>query len=121
MSLINAGDLAYMRATINEMLPDTCSLLTLSQTSDGQGGYTETWGTAAGGTAVACRVDYLNGDERVFGNTLTPYTGWIVTLPYNKTVTEQYRIQHGGTLYNVTDVDSGKSWQASVRVAVEKV
>lgn len=118
---INSNDLSYMRACINELLPDSCNLLTVTQTPDGQGGFTDAWGTAVGGTAVSCRIDYTEGDETVFGNALNPYTGWIVTLSHDTTITPQYRVEISSTQYNVTEVDDGKSWQASVRVAVEKV
>lgn len=121
MSLISDVDLMYMRGQIRELLPDTCDLLTLTEVSNGQGGFTETWGTATGSTAVPCRLDYMQGDEVVFGNALNPYTGWILTLPYSVTITDQYRVLRSGTQYNVKDVDSGKSWQGSVRVALEKV
>lgn len=117
--MLTDKDLLYMRQTLNETLPDTCNLLTVTLTSDGQGGYTEAWGTAV--SSVACRLDYKVGDERVFGSSVKPYTGWMVTLPYDKTATNEYRIEVGSTTYSVEAVDNNKSWDAVLRCKVNEL
>jgi head-tail adaptor len=117
--MLTDNDLADMRQAVGELLPATCHILSLSQTSDGQGGFTDTWGTATAN--VSCRLDYKRGDERVFGATNQPYNGFVLSLPYDSTITAVNRVKIGSTQYNVTMVDNGKSWAAVVRCAVEAI
>jgi hypothetical protein len=122
--MLTGNDLESMRDAIAQLLPARCDILTVTRTSDGQGGQVDTWGTATAN--VACRLDYAGGKpgqsmERVFGNALQAYTGWILSLPHDTTVTETNRIQIGGVVYNVTMVDTGKSWNAVKRCSLEEV
>ena len=41
MTWLSAGELAQMRADVLNLLPDTCSILSVSYTSDGEGGLAE--------------------------------------------------------------------------------
>lgn len=117
------GQIAHMRAAINALMPDTCNLLTVTRTSDSAGGFTESWGTAAG--TVSCRLDLLAGRsapvgfEQVVAGVQDTYTRWILTVPYDTTVTEAYRVEHGGNTYNVVAVDTDKSWRLNKRVGLE--
>lgn len=123
--MLNDADLTYMRDTVAELLPATCHVLSLTRTGDGQGGWTETWGTAVQNQNKACRLDYQQGvgqrNEAVFGNALQPYTGFVLSLPHGTAVTAANRIKIGSTEYNITAVDNGKSWSAVVRCALEAV
>jgi hypothetical protein len=101
------------------LLPDTCTILAVTYASDGQGGQTETWGTAA--ASVACRLDALRGFEGQAGAAVQPFHAWVITLPANTTITPANRIVHGGATYSVTSVDGAKSWEACVRAYVEAI
>lgn len=116
---LSDADLAYMRDSIGELLPAKCNILSLTQTSDSQGGYTHAWGTAS--TFIDCRLDYKRGDEQVFGDSQNPYHGFVITLPVGTTVTIASRVEIGSTQYNISAIDTGKSWNASIRCAVEAV
>ena len=115
---LTAKELAVMRSVIADLLPETCQVLTVTRTSDGQGGMTETWGTAA---TTTCRVDWKSGIETVQGGAVQPYRRCIITLPYDTTVAEGYRLQVDTDVYAVTSVDNGKSWDACLRVEADKV
>ena len=115
---LTARELAAMRMAINDLLPETCQVLTVTRTSDGQGGFTEAWGTVA---TTTCRVDWKSGIETVQGGAIEPYRRCVITLPYDTTVAEGYRLQVGSDIYAVTSVDNGKSWDACLRVDVDKV
>lgn len=119
--MLTAKDLAYMRDSIEELLPDTCNILSVTRTPDGQGGFTETWGTAVVG--AACRLDRQQAvgrrGEIVSGAALEAYTGWVISLPQATAVNVANRIEISSSSYNVTSVDNGKSWSAVVRCAVE--
>jgi hypothetical protein len=116
--MLPADELAQIRTDLETTLPDTCNILSLTRSSDSQGGWSETWGTA--GTTIACRVDFIGGAEAVTGGALIPYSRAIVTLPQATTITAQNRIEHGGNTYTVQAVNLG-SWLGVKRASVEKL
>lgn len=115
--MLPADELAQLRTDLTDTLPDTCNILSLSRTSDSQGGWSESWSTAS--TAIACRLDFIGGGEAVTAGALVPFTRAIVTLPQSATVTAQNRIEHGGNTYTVQAVNVG-SWLGVKRASVEK-
>lgn len=118
--MLPPADLNSIRNDILTLLPNTGQIMSVTGSSDGQGGYTEAWGTATAN--VAYRLDPLRGSEQVTGGAVQPYHSFVLTLPYNTTITTNNRFKaEDGQLYAITSVDGGKSWQASVRVYVEKV
>lgn len=122
MSLLSNDKLAFMRDQIELTLPDTCTILSPTRASDGQGGWVDTWGTVS--TNVKCRLDAakkLNQREQIGGAALLPYSFWILTLPYDTTIDSTYRVVLGGNTYNVEHEDSDKSWNACVRLVVTRV
>lgn len=119
MTFLSDAELAAIRADVLNLLPDTCNLLTVTNTSDGQGGFTQTWGTVD--TCVKCRLDPIRGSEQIAGEAIRPFHTFVLTLPYDVTITEQYRVEIGTYTYNVTSIDPNKSWRASVRAYVEVV
>jgi len=116
---LTTSELASIRADIAELLPDTGgAVLSTTQTPDGAGGFTETWGTAT--ASLPYRLDPLTGTEEAAGGGLQPFSGWQLTLPYDTTISPENRFQDtNGRQYAVKSVDGGKSWQASVRARVE--
>lgn len=119
MSWLTDGELASIRADVAELLPSTCNLLAATSQSDGMGGFTITWGTAAAN--VSCRLDAYRGAEQVTAQALQPYHTFVLTLPHDTTITEHYRVEIGTVTYTVQSVDAVKSWRASVRAYVEKI
>lgn len=116
--MIDSADLEYMRTSIERLLPSTAYILTVTRTSDGQGGLTEAWGTA--GTA-ACRLDYSNGREYEAGNLVKSYSGWVLTIPHDTTIAVTNRVTVGAATYAVIGIDTPKSWNACIRVKLEAV
>ena len=121
--MLTDTELNDMRQAIGDLLPAACDILSVTRTSDGQGGQVDAWGTAT--ASLACRLDFQSGvgrrNEMVVGNALQPYTGWVLSLPFDATVTAANRIKIGAIVYNVTMVDNGKSWSAVTRCALEEV
>lgn len=119
-TLISDAELQWMRDAAAELLPDVCTILRPTNTSDGQGGWVTTWGTVAAN--VKCRLDIGNRDiqETITGATLKPHSWWMLTLPYNQTIDATWRVVIGGQSYNVINHDSGKSWQIATRAVVTK-
>ena len=122
--LPDSREIARWRSDLEDAtLPDTCNLLTPTNTPDGMGGLTTTWGTATVG--VACRLDrnptqMRYSIEAMSGGAIQAYQRLNLTLPQGTTITELYRVEHGGVTYNVTSVNAG-SWLACVRAEVERV
>ena len=118
MSAISSEMLAAMREAISDLLPDTCDILSVTRTADGKGGWTDSWGTASAG--VACRMDSTQGMEQMVGGGLKAYQSYMLSLPYDTTITTAYRVLFNGTSYNVTSVNTDQSWIAVKRVTLEK-
>lgn len=119
--MLTNSDLAAMRAALEELMPDTGNILAGTVISDGQGGWSQTWGTATAG--VACRLDPGRKENResVAGAALLPFSWWQLTLPHGTTITEQSRFEVNGETFNVVHVDPAKSWAVSVRAVLTKV
>jgi hypothetical protein len=123
----SSAELARIRADMEDAtLPDVCNILSLSQTSDGQGGLTDTWTAAY--TNIPCRLDLftsrgvgLIGAEIVVGAALKAYTTWILSVPHGTVLTSGDRVSVSGNTYNIIEVDSGRSWGGNVRATVEKL
>ena len=116
MSFFSAAELSWMQDEVEKTLPDTCNILsppTLS--SNGQGDYIETWGTAYAG--VSCRVDAMvQADANtVVGESARVYNRFVVTLPNDTAITEANRIEVNGYTLAVETVDNVKSEQACLR------
>ena len=120
---IDTAMLSAMRDAIGELLPDTCNILTVTRTPDGMGGNAETWGTAS--SSIACRVDMeqgmMAGRELLTADGLHPYTKYILSLPYDTTITTDNRVEHSGETYEVTSVNTEQSWMAVKRCMLEVV
>jgi len=116
--MLSASDLSYMRSAINELFPDTCSILNLAWSSDGEGGQVETWGTLSSST---CRVDYNLGRESMTGGALMPYQKAVISMPYGTVVTPANRIQVDSDVFSVQAVNQAQSWQGVTRATVELI
>ena len=119
MVALTSAELTYMRECTEDLMPDTCNILTVTQTSDGQGGWTETWGTAT--TGQKCRFDNVMASERLGGGAVQPFHSYWVSLPYNTAITTEQRIEKGSDTFAVTSVDDDKSWNAVTRVWAELI
>jgi hypothetical protein len=121
---LTAAELSEIRAAVLELMPDTCTLLTLTNTSDGEGGHSQTWGTASAN--VPCRLDSkvsaieMKGKEMLGAGAIQYFHTYMLTLPGTAVITEQYRVLKDGEYYQVKSVDYDKSWIASVRCFVER-
>jgi hypothetical protein len=114
--------LAAMREAIGELLPDTAQVITITLTPNGQGGHTETRGTAS---AVACRLDFglglQAGREQMSGGGLQPFASYTLSLPYDTVINTNNQVLHGGVTYAVVSVNTNQSWIAVRRVGLEKI
>lgn len=119
--MLSSVELAQIRADVADLLPDTCNILSVSRTSDNQGGYTETWGTSTAG--VSCRIDAVKATSgnQLSGDSLRSFKEFILTLPYSTTISEVNRVELNSETFAVTSVDDGKSWAVVKRAYVERI
>jgi hypothetical protein len=125
-SRLTNAELNQMRADLEDVvLPDTCNLLTATNTADGVGGYTIAWGTVT--TNVPCRIDPIVGRygqqawEKVVGGAVQPFERYMLYLPHDTTVTSHYRVEQGDNTYNIIGISLGASWPLYLQALVEKV
>lgn len=118
--MLTDPELEAIRAAIESLLPDTCDILSVTRASDGQGGWTDTWGTAT--ASAPCRLDVARpGGEQVFGASVQPFTGYILTMAHDETITPSNRVSCNGQIFSVVSVDLAKSWDGSRRAYLEIV
>lgn len=118
--MIPAADLTSMQATLTASLPDTATVYRLTRTSDGAGGYTETW--TAVGSALACRISPAGtGYENAVGTKLAAVAPWVITLPASSDVTARDQVRTATRTFQVLAVLAVRSWEISRRVICEEV
>jgi len=117
--MISTKELSDMRSVLAEIMPDTCTILSVAHASDGAGGWIETWGTVASG--VVCRLDMLTGREAMRADALIPYTRFVLTTTASESISTANRIEMGGYLYNVVSINLGSSWKLTTRAILERV
>lgn len=113
MSLLSDPDIAAMRSTLVESLPDTCVIQNSTFGDDSGGGGSQTW--AAAGT-VACRIAPLAADEQTRGDRVSEDSNWVITLPAETSIQNASRVIVNGGTYNVSAVRERGSWEISRRV-----
>ena len=96
---LTVKELAQMRADIEDLMPDTCDILSVAYTSDGEGGMAETWGTALAN--VACRIDYRSGSEKMTGGAIQSYSKAVLSIPYNTAINSTNRVKSGDYIWAV--------------------
>jgi hypothetical protein len=115
--ILTAAELTAMQDAISLLLPDTCNILTVTSTPDGMGGVTKTIGTALSG--VACRLDDASAPMQLTGGAVQIYSGFMLSIPYNTSISETNLVEIGSTRYTVKSINDGQSWNAVKRVEVE--
>ena len=116
---ITTDQLASMRASLNQLMPDTGYIMSnLGLTPDGYGGFTEAWGTAG---TITCRVDAVSGRELLAGGAVQPFFSYKLTAPYDTVLTAAQRVQVGSETYAIKSVDTGKSDAISLRADLERL
>lgn len=114
--MISAAELAAMQAQQNLAMPGTVIIQRMTATTDGMGGYTETW--AAVGT-VTGRISAQSGVEIVTGGQPVSITRWIGTFPAGTSITAKDRVSYDSRTWEVMEVNNSQMWQTAVRVQLK--
>lgn len=110
---MNAATLARLRRLANANMNESATVSRPTRTSDGMGGYTETWATAA---TLACRrVSTLSQVEQRIAERMAIVRPWIVQVAALSDVRETDRLVVGSDTLEVVHV-AISSWEAVRRV-----
>lgn len=119
---IDATLLAHMRAQVLYLLPDTAVIQSVSNSSDGAGGFSATWAAVSGGTVV-CRIDPVTSRENIdviLGRETTTVMHQL-TMPHNAPLNENNRVVINGNTYEVIQFTTTHSNNVSVRAIISEV
>lgn len=117
--MLSAAELADMRTVQAEAMAGTAVISRKTLTTDGMGGFTETW--AASGT-VTCRVwpATESGAESLIADRITESDAWVITVPYATDVTAKDRVVADGRTFEVVSAIA-HTWETARRVVAVEV
>lgn len=121
MSVFSAADLARMRAVSNTILDQTCLIERGTVTNDGQGGWSEAWGTIT--ASCACRLGVQGGpgdiregaSRREFSDVL------VLRVAFDQDLAQADRVTINSDVYQVEEVLDEHQWMISKQARVTKV
>lgn len=109
-----------MRDEAELALPDVCVIRARTLTADGQGGKTESYATSV---TTTCRVSpagrAMQEVTRADGTRAT--ADWVVTLPYNTTVSQSDRLLVNTVTYEVLGAKAPRGWEITRRVMARTI
>tara|TARA_R110000824_G_scaffold68237_7_gene176636 strand:+ start:818 stop:1189 length:372 start_codon:yes stop_codon:yes gene_type:complete len=113
---LSTGDLERMRNGLESLLPDTCTIQSVTQTGDGLGGQTSSWANTA--TNVECRLDQVDQRARNAedGDQQVAVADWFVTLHHDQAITLAQRIVTATLTLHPIRMNTDRSWKAGTRV-----
>ena len=109
-----------MRTQATQLLPDTCTIQSVSRSSDGAGGWSETWSTLA---TVACRLDPLKQQAQpdVVAGREAIIVPRQLTVPYDAPIDVDRRVVVGSETYEIRELMDDHSWRVCRRAKVVRV
>lgn len=117
------GELAAIRATQLEYLPDDCFIWSSSGSPTGYGGSSISWSASA--SAVDCRRSTLREDElRLVADKIGNRIPYKLTLPHGTAIDETKRVSFVGVSgsYNYQVISAPlPSWQTAVRCIIVEI
>lgn len=113
------NDLKRMRTDQEKLMTETVYVQRLSKTSDGAGGYTETWSTVAT-TKGRIAPSTQSGSEELIGGKISPTAEYVITLPWNADVRHSDQLQITGIQYDVVKVEE-RTRKTALRVLCNRV
>ncbi len=102
------------------IMPDTATIYTGAQSSDGRGGWTTTW---TAGASYACRFRPASQNDRqslTGGQSLTDPL-FVAVLPYDAELSEVDRLRINEIDYEIVGWLGNKTYKVGTRVALREV
>ena len=102
-------ELNQLRLDTEDLLPDTCTIQTLTRTKDAIGGWSNTWANTY--TSVVCRIWKVvsanqKGREPIVGDQPSEVTSWVMNVHWDQTLDNTMRVTHGGHTYEVNELNN---------------
>lgn len=122
MTLLSPAQITAMRTTADLALPDTVVISRRTVSSDGAGGWNESWATAA---TVAGRLMpryQISSMEGQGPGQIQAVAQWTLTLPAGTDLRAGDRVAVAGRTFEVYALlSAGVAWRISVRADVREV
>lgn len=118
---LSTQEVAQLRAEQSAFLPDTCILQTVTRTSDGQGGWAESWANTH--TSVSCRLSPVTVSqvEMVEGGQVQAASRWVLTVAYNQALDETMRVVHSSETYEIEHLEDTHSNRTAKRAYLRRL
>jgi head-tail adaptor len=117
--MISAPDLAAMQATANASMDTSIHVQAVTRTSDGAGGFTETWATVAtvNGNLAQPTGQMMQNYDFLIG----PLATWLVRVPVGTVISRDNQLVIGSLTLRVQVVLQPQSYQTSMRLLASEV
>lgn len=119
MSWLNDNDISWMQEAVGNLLPDSCIIKSVGTTSDGAGGWIESYTAVDGGT-VNCRVDPADQEDVTIKGAERVKFSYNCYMPSMAPVTEDDVIEYQGELYEIVFIEKSVSWQTHTMAGIER-
>lgn len=119
--MLRDNEITRMRSEIDRAMPDTATVLAVTRTSDGRGGYTESESTAL---TTACRLNKATSSTglsmvaQALGAKVQNREVFFLDVPAGTEIEVGDRIEVNGYQYEALRVLDGVSWELERRVVV---
>jgi hypothetical protein len=121
--VLSSGDLARMRTTAEQLMPDTCTIQTVTMTRDAFGGATKAWANTY--TGVVCRLmRAVRSTPRTIeagGAQQAVTADWVVTLHHDQAIALGDRLVFTNVTLEPLAINTDKSWEVATRVECREV
>jgi len=120
--MLTSDELAQLRADLEDLLPDTCTIQADGGSVDSAGHVTPSWSNTA--TGVACRLDpfTVRSDSRgVIAQQEATRTYYTLTLPHDTTIDTGNRVIVGGLTLEIQQLFTTHSLHGVVRALVAEM
>lgn len=88
----------------------------ITETTDGAGGYTDAWATRVG---IWCMVETVSGGESVIAGRLEHSEGLVLTTHYNSEIVDTDRINLDSEYYKITRIEDVDRKHEFMKIYIE--
>ena len=117
--MLNTAELKQVRDQAEASMPERVDLLSITGISDGQGGQEQSFDISH--PQVKARLAERTGRETTFAGREDVQADYVLTVAFDQTIDETMRVDHGGQLYEVVFVNTGRSYDTARRCLIRKL